>query len=57
MAKAKKRRAWTAQDVRTLKMHSKNKTSVRTISRTIKRTPAAVRQKAAALGISIGHLR
>src|SRR5262245_36394433 len=57
MARAKKRRAWTAQDVRVLKTHSKNKTSVKAISRTMKRTPAAVRQKAAALGIPIGHSR
>ena len=48
MARATKRRAWTAQDVRELKTHSKNKTSVKAISRKMKRTPGAVRQKAGA---------
>src|SRR5262245_14517208 len=57
MARAKKRRAWTTQDVRALKTHSKNKTSVKAISRTMKRTPAAVRQKAQRLGIALGHRR
>ena len=52
-----KRRAWTAVDNRELKKHSKNKTPVKTISRTMKRTPNAVRQKAHLLGISIGHRR
>src|SRR5262245_5119886 len=57
MARAKKRRAWTTQDVRALKTHSKNKTSVKAISRTMKRTPAALRQKAQRLGIALGHRR
>jgi hypothetical protein len=57
MARATKRRAWTAQDVRELKTHSKNKTSVKAISRKMKRTPGAVRQKAGSLGIAIGHQR
>jgi hypothetical protein len=57
MARAGKRRTWSAQDVRELKTHSRNKTAVRVISRTMKRTPAAVRQKAVALGIAIGHRR
>jgi hypothetical protein len=57
MARAKKRRAWTTQDVRDLKKHSKSKTPVKTISRTMKRSTGAVRQKAGSLGISIGHQR
>jgi hypothetical protein len=60
MARGRKRivrRAWTAQDVRELKKHSKSKTRVTTISRTLKRTPGALRQKARQLGISIGHRR
>jgi hypothetical protein len=52
-----KRRAWTAVDIRELKKHSKNKTPVKTISRTMKRTPGAVRQKAMVMGIPIGHRR
>ena len=52
-----KRRAWTSVDVRELKKHSKNKTPVKTISRSMKRTPAAVRQKAMMMEIPIGHRR
>jgi len=57
MARTTKRavRAWTAQDERQLKKHSKSKTPVRTISRALKRTPGALRQKARQLGFSIGH--
>jgi hypothetical protein len=51
------RRDWTRAEVKELKKHSKDKTRVKTISRTLKRTPAAVRQKAYALGIPIGHRR
>ena len=51
------RRAWTAQDERELKKHSRSKTPVKAISKSMKRTPAAVRQKASNLGISIGHRR
>ena len=49
------RRDWTRDDVKELKKHSKDKTRVKTISRTLKRTPGALRQKAYALGISLGH--
>src|SRR6188472_205191 len=49
------RRAWTTQDERELKKHSKSKTPVRAISRTMRRTPGALRQKARQLGFSIGH--
>ena len=51
------RRDWTRDEVKELKRHSKDKTRVKTISRTLKRTPAAVRQKAYALGILLGHRR
>lgn len=60
MAKGKRRtirRAWTVQDERELKTHSRSKTPVKAISKSMKRTPAAVRQKAKNLGISIGHRR
>jgi hypothetical protein len=50
MARATKRRAWTKDDVRELKKHSRNKTSVQVISKTMKRTPAALRQKSPLLG-------
>jgi hypothetical protein len=51
------RRDWTRDDVKQLKRHSKDKTRVKAISRALKRTPAAVRQKAYALGIPVGHRR
>jgi hypothetical protein len=49
------RRDWTRDEVKELKKHSKDKTPVKTVSRTLKRTPGALRQKAYALGISLGH--
>ena len=58
MARASKRivrRAWTTQDERELKKHSKSKAPVRAISRRTRRTPGALRQKARQLGFSIGH--
>jgi hypothetical protein len=51
------RRDWTRDEVKELKKHSKDKTRVKAISRALKRTPAAVRQKAYALGIPLGHRR
>ena len=51
------RRVWTGQDERELKKHSRSKTPVKVISKAMKRTPAAVRQKARNLAISIGHRR
>jgi hypothetical protein len=57
MARTAKRRAWTSQDLRELKKHSKSKTPVAMISKTMKRTPAALRQKALVLGLPLGHRR
>ena len=51
------RRGWTPADVKELRQHSKDKTRVTTISRALKRTPGALRQKARALGIPLGHQR
>ena len=51
------RREWTRADVKELRQHSRNKTRVKTISRALKRTPGALRQKARALGIPLGHSR
>jgi hypothetical protein len=51
------RREWTRADVKILRQHSRDKTPVKTISRTLKRTPAALRQKARMLGIPLGHRR
>ncbi len=52
-----KRVAWTKENIRDLKMHSKSKTPVAKISKLMKRTEGAIRQKALALDISIGHRR
>ena len=49
--------AWTKEDVRDLKMHSRSKTPVAKISKLIKRSEGAIRQKALQLGISVGHRR
>ena len=51
------RRDWTRAEVKELRKHSKDKTRVKTISRALKRTPGALRQKARALGIPLGHRR
>ena len=57
MAKRTVRREYTAQDVRELRRHSKNKTPVVAISKAMKRTPGSLKQKALRLGISLGHRR
>jgi hypothetical protein len=55
---AKRRpRAWTKKDHAELKAHSKSKTSVSKISKILKRTVGALRQKARSLGIGLGHHR
>ena len=51
------RREWTRDEVKELRRHSKDKTRVKAISRALKRTPGAVRRKAYALGIPVGHRR
>jgi hypothetical protein len=52
-----KRRAWTKGDVASLKQHSKQKSPVVSIARTLKRSAGAIRQKALSLGLPIGHRR
>ena len=57
MAKATKRvvrKEWTKDDVRELKNHSKAKTPVVKISKAMKRTVGALRQKALNLGLGWG---
>jgi hypothetical protein len=51
------RREWTPAEVKELRRHSKDKASVKTISRALKRTPGSLRQKAFSLGIPLGHRR
>ncbi|MCP3388873.1 hypothetical protein NLM27_08795 [Bradyrhizobium sp. CCGB12] len=59
MAKKTKavRREWSPADLRTLKKHSKDRTPVAKISKEMKRTVGALRQKALNLGIGLGHQR
>jgi hypothetical protein len=59
MAKNAKRirKEWTKENLRELKMHSKARTPVVKISKAMKRTIGALRQKALALGIGLGHQR
>ena len=52
-----KRVAWSKENIRDLKMHSKSKTPVAKISKLMKRSEGAIRQKALALDIGIGHRR
>jgi hypothetical protein len=52
-----KRVAWSKENIRDLKAHSKSKTPVVKISKLMKRSEGAIRQKALALEISIGHRR
>ena len=59
--KAKRRRtkpmAWTRAHMAELRRYSKDKLQVKKISRLMKRTIGALRQKASVLGISLGHRR
>jgi hypothetical protein len=58
--KAKKRtvrRPWTKEDERELRSHSKNKSPIRHVVKSMRRTPGALRQKAFSMGLSLGHRR
>lgn len=59
MAKTKitARVPWTKEDVRALKAHSKSRTPAAQVAKALKRTEAAVRQKAKTIGIGLGHRR
>jgi hypothetical protein len=61
MAKNAKRRvkraSWTKSQLAELRKYSKDKLPVKKISRLMKRTPGALRQKARSLGIRLGHRR
>jgi hypothetical protein len=59
MAKTKipARSPWTKDDVRALKAHSKARTPAVQVAKDLKRTEAAVRQKAKTIGIGLGHRR
>jgi len=51
--KAKKRRAWTATEVRDLKSMAKKKTPAARIAKKLKRSEGATRQKAFSIGLSL----
>jgi hypothetical protein len=53
MAKKRKRVAWSAEQVRTLKSMAKKKTPAARIAKNLKRTEGATRQKAFAMGLSL----
>jgi hypothetical protein len=53
MSKKVKRRAWTTEQLRTLKMLAKKKTRAASIARTLKRTEGATRQKGFSIGLSL----
>jgi len=55
MAKAKRvvRRAWTKEDVRTMKTMAKAKSGIAKIAKALKRTPGATTVMAAKLGVSL----
>jgi hypothetical protein len=55
LAKKKKvvRRAWSKEDVRTLKAMAKSKAGVTKIAKALKRTVAATMAKASMLGVSL----
>ena len=55
--KKRARREYTKEDVKELRSHSKAKTPVARIVKVTKRTEGSLRQKARALGISLGHQR
>jgi hypothetical protein len=53
MAKKRKRVAWSAADVQTLKSMAKKKAPAPKIAKALKRTEGATRQKAFSIGLSL----
>jgi hypothetical protein len=53
----KKLRPWTKEDVRSLKTLAREKTKTTVIARKLKRTVAAIYQKAGTLGVTMGRGR
>jgi hypothetical protein len=51
--KSKKRRAWTAGEVRELKTMARKKTPAGRIAKKLKRSEGATRQKAFSIGLSL----
>ena len=55
--KRRTRREWTKEDLREIKGHSRARTPVAKMSKLMKRTVGALRQKALHLGLSLGDRR
>jgi hypothetical protein len=55
--KRSRRREWTKEDISEIKGHSRARTPVAKMSKLMKRTVGALRQKAFDLGLSLGHRR
>ena len=53
MAKKRKRVAWTAAHVKSLKSMAKKKTPAARIAKSLKRSEGATRQKAFSMGLSL----
>jgi len=53
VAKKRKRQAWSAEQVRTLKSMAKKKAPASKIAKSLKRTEGATRQKACSMGLSL----
>jgi len=51
--KARRRRAWTAGEIRKLKASAKKKTTATKIAKRLNRTEGATRQKAFSIGLSL----
>jgi hypothetical protein len=54
---SKKRREWTRKEVSDIKEYSRARTPVAKMSKLMKRTVGALRQKAFKLGLALGHRR
>jgi hypothetical protein len=52
-----RRREWSKEDIREIRGHSRTRTPVAKMSKLMKRTVGALRQKALHLGLSLGHRR
>jgi hypothetical protein len=53
----KPKTARSKEDLRQLKVHSKTRTPAAEVAKAMKRTEAAVRQKAKTIGVGLGHRR
>ncbi len=56
-AKNRSYKVWTKDDLKELKRHSRDKTPVSKIAKSMKRSEGTIRMKAYQLGFSVGHRR